>query len=108
MHILHLRVIGALWIIAEVWLGWGVMRQAWSDASEGRHRADELLLTAFFVTYSALAVCAAFGVLRDRRWAIWTLRVVGSLVLLDTLCYFSSCAISHGMLWLRWCLQLSL
>jgi hypothetical protein len=67
------------------------MRQAWSDASEGHHRADKLLLRAFFVTFSALALCAGFGVLRDRRWAIWTLRVVGSLVLLDTLCYFIMC-----------------
>ena len=78
------RIIGCIWIIAAVWLGWGVTSQAWSDRSEGLRTNPEWLMV-LILAICVFTISAGCGVLRLRKWAIWSLVVVASVVLADTL-----------------------
>jgi hypothetical protein len=76
-------IIGCAWIIGAVWLAWGVTSQAWSDRSEGLRTNPSWLiaLTLIVCVFTVTAGCAA---MRRRKWAIWGLVVVATLVLADT------------------------
>ena len=78
------RIIGCIWIIAAAWLAWAMTRQEWSDRTEGLRGNPGWLIT-FVLILSVFTACAGYAVLKGRRWASWSLVVVASLVLVDTL-----------------------
>jgi hypothetical protein len=77
-------IIGCAWIIGAVWLAWGVTSQAWSDRAAGL-RTNPAWLIVLTLSLCIFAVTAGCAALRRRKWAIWSLVVVASLVLADTL-----------------------
>jgi len=78
------RFIACIWIIAAAWVAWGVTSQAWSGRPEDLRTNPGWLITSVLVL-SVFTAFVGYAVLRGRRWAIWLLVVVASLVFLDTL-----------------------